>query len=189
MIQSPPHHRARLRNTVAMALLLPVAVAQAAEPGFDWNKWAAAVNENPCHWLPAEQMATLLGGTYATKNTNSRTSTACQWQTAEGTPLLSLSVNSYENAELLKGEREAQLAQIRDYGTGRFESIEAPHGVTTVILRKDRLITSVFPNSDAESASMVLQGHPILRESPEQKKVRKERLRAVTQALISRFQF
>ncbi|MBK8971299.1 MAG: hypothetical protein IPM37_08035 [Hahellaceae bacterium] len=169
--------------------LLPIAFAHAGETGFDWNKWAEAANESPCKWLPAEQMASLLGGTYPVTETNSRTGSSCQWKTAEGNPVLSMSINSSENAGLVKGEREAQLTQIQDYGTGRFEPIEAPAGVVTAIIRKDRLIVSLFPNSDAETATLVLQGHPILREGPDLKKVRKERLLSVTQAVIERFKF
>lgn len=185
----------RLLTTVRHAFrlftlsLLPFTFAHAGETGFDWNKWAEAANESPCKWLPADQMANLLGGTYPTTETNGRTGSSCQWKTPEGIPVLSLSINSAENAGLVKGEREAQLTQMRDYGTGRFEAIEAPAGVVTAIIRKDRLIVNLFPNSDAETATLVLQGHPILREGPDLKKVRKERLLKVTEAVIERFKF
>lgn len=184
---------ARFRSAPKLCLvtlcLLPLSLAHAGEQGFDWNKWAEAANESPCKWLSADQMAELLGGTYPASETNTRTASSCQWKTAEGNPILSMSINSAENAGLVKDERESQLAQIRDYGTGRFEPLNAPNQVVTAIIRKDRLIVSLFPNSDTEAATLVLQGHPILKEGPELKKARKERLLNVTQAVIERFKF
>lgn len=177
------------RWLVVLALFLPFGPLHAGESGFDWNTWANAVNESPCQWLPKDKMTTLLGGDYATKADNSRSSTSCQWKTADGVPVITLSIHSLDNAKQVNDEREAQLAQIRDHANGRFQPIESPRGVTTAILRKDRLIVSLFANSDKEAAMIRLQGHPILKETPEQKKARRERLVNVTRALIEHFKF
>lgn len=179
----------QIRRSLLMALILPMSPLYAGDRGFDWNKWANAANESPCNWLPKDKMSTLLGGEYAAKADNSRTSTSCQWRTAEGVPVITMSINNLDNAKQVNDERESQLAQIRDHANGRFESIASPRGVTTAILRKDRLIVSLFANSDKEAAMIRLQGHPILKETPDQKKARRERLVNVTRALIEHFKF
>lgn len=160
-----------------------------ANSGFSWDKWANALNEDPCKWLPAEQIAELLEGQHSMHATNTASESRCQWTSADGKPLLSIAIKSLKSAADVNNEKNSQLQQIKDYGTSRFDMVGKTTGVTTAVLRKDRLWLSIFANSEKESAYIVLSGHPIMGETPEQKKLRRERLVKVAKAIDSRFDF
>lgn len=164
-----------LALVVAAAWSGPVDAAQ-----FDWDKWAAVANQHPCGWLEEATVARILGEAATATKSLTAAATSCTWKSADGALLLSASVSSFDTAANMVGEREGQL---RDVATGRFERL-ATRGLTTAVLRNDRLIVTFFPNDDSESAVLRVQGHPVLREDKEQRAARKERLRAFTTALI-----
>lgn len=170
-------------------LALSIVTTSHAADGFNWDKWANALNEDPCQWLPAEQLTELLGGQTSKQSANTAAESRCQWTSADNKPLLSIAIKSLKSAAEVNHEKQSQLQQIKDYGAGRFSIIGDMTGVTTAVLRKDRLWLSIFANSEKESAYIVLSGHPVMGETPEQKKVRRERLIAVANAIATRFGF
>ena len=163
--------------------------SNAKELGFDWDKWAAAVNESPCKWLSEAQIKTLLGTDVVNKSHNSRDSQSCQWNSADGTLLVTLGVRSFSTPDPVLAEKNGQLNQINNYASKRFEQIPSESGVTTNIIRKDKLQVFMFPNDAKETVYMVIQGHPNVRENAEQKAARKERTKKVAQTIIENFKF
>ena len=167
---------------LAAAALLVGSLAVAA--GFDWDKWAAVANEAPCSWLDEAAAEKILGTAAVATPNVSRAASTCTWKAADGTLLLSASVSNFDKAANMVAEREEQL---RNIGSGRFERIRTS-GLTTAVLRKDRLYVTMFPNSDSEAAVLRLQGHPVLRETKEVRGQRERRLRAFAAAVIEKYE-
>jgi hypothetical protein len=168
------------RGVVGAVSLLACSLALA--DGFDWNKWSAIANEHPCTWLDAAAIEKIVGQGAVASRSDSASASRCTWKAPDGALLLSASVSTVDSAANMVGEREGQL---RDIATGRFERL-ATSGVTTAVLRKDRLYVTVFPNSDAETAVLRIQGHPVLREDQQEREKRNQRLRAFTAAVIEK---
>lgn len=157
--------------------------------GFNWDKWAAALNDDPCNWIPAEKITNLYGAGAEKESTTTRQASTCKWRNSEGKPVLTLSIHTWATAKEVNHERDGQIAQLKSPGTTPFTEISSPHKVTTNILRKDRLLVYVFANNDKETAFVTINGHRVLNETPELKKLRKERLNTVTQFFLEKYQF
>jgi hypothetical protein len=182
----------RLSTIIVTTLLFIVAKpAWAEEPvaGFNWDNWAQALNESPCNWFSAEQWQPLLSQQYQMSSSNSRDATSCKFTDSSQKPLLTISIRSLPSASAVNAERDGMLAQIRQYGSGRFEQITTPEQAVSVILRKDKLQLFVFANNNNETAFILLSGHPVRGDSDEQKALRKARLLQVAEAVVSKFQF
>lgn len=176
-------------STVFSLMFVGLSGTAWAQGKFDWDKWANALNENPCHWFSVQEQAKLIAQGAVAEAKNSRDATICTWRTAGSVLLLTISVVSMESAEAVNHGRNEQLNQIKNYGTKRFEEIPSPGGITTAIIRKDRQIVSIFANSAKEAAFIRISGHPVLNESPDKKTERKQRLRLVATEVINKFGF
>ena len=158
-------------------------------PGFNWDKWSAALNDDPCNWVPAEKITALYGAGAKKEGTTTRQASTCKWRDSEGKPVLTLTVHTWTTAKDVNHERDGQIAQLKSQGTTPFTEISSPHKVTTNILRQDRLLVYIFANDDKETAFVTINGHRVLNEKPELKKTRGERLNAVTQFFLEKYQF
>lgn len=170
-----------------LALLTPSVFSDSS--GFNWDKWAAALNDDPCNWIPAEDIVQWYGPNMKKESSTTRKASTCKWQNAEGKPVLSLTVNTWASAKDVNHERDGQINQIQNQSPTPFSAIPSAHKVTTNILRKDRLIVYIFANDDKETAFVTINGHRTLNEKPELKKVRKERLDAVTRFFLEKYKF
>lgn len=160
---------------------------QASAPtsgGFDWNKWAAVVNENPCGWLTPAVMSKL-GVSTAGQREVTRMQTRCVWRASDGGLLLSASVMTWESAANLAAERESQKKLARDMAT--FQAVAGSRGTVTAVHRLDRGQLTIFPNSNDETAAIVISGHPVRGESEEIRTQRLERAEAFATALIATY--
>ena len=162
---------------------------EATPPGFNWDNWADAVNTNPCRWFSQMQLAELLGEGVQSKANEAATSSSCQFTAADGGLLLTASVRSLSSSSDVQHELSAQKTQIEQYGTQRFAYVTTANHAVTAIIRNDKLWLNVFANSDNESVMIHLNGHPVLRQSPEQKAERKARLLKFADAVFTRFSF
>ncbi len=182
----------RLSAIIVTTLLFIVArPAWAEEPvaGFNWDNWAQALNESPCNWFSTDQWQPLLSQPHQMTSSTSRDVTSCKFTDSSQSPLLTISIRSLPSAGAVNAERDGMLAQIRQYGSGRFEQIATPEQAVSAILRKDKLQLFVFANNDNETAFILLSGHPVRGDSEEQKALRKARLISVAEAVFNQFQF
>lgn len=168
-----------------LSLLTPLAFSGGS--GFDWDKWAAALNDDPCNWIPTENIAKWYGPNMEKESSTTRKASTCKWRNAEGKPVLSLTINTWPSAKEVNHERDGQISQIKNQNPTPFSEISSTHKVTTNILRKDRLIVYIFANDDKETAFVTINGHRTLNEKPELKKQRKERLDAVTRFFLEKY--
>ncbi|MBU2115661.1 MAG: hypothetical protein KKE94_18015 [Gammaproteobacteria bacterium] len=176
----------------ALLLSLESFQVKAEEPvssGFNWEKWAQALNDSPCNWFDNAKWQQLLASEFQASKSNSRDATSCKLVTREQTLLLTASIRSLPDATAVNAERDGMLSQIRQYGNVHFEQIPTANQAVTAILRKDRLQLFVFANDNNETAFILLSGHPIRNESTEQKAQRKSRLINVAEAIFSQFKF
>ncbi|MEO3878088.1 hypothetical protein [Rheinheimera fenheensis] len=176
----------------ALCLGLHTTLAQAEEPvssGFIWDKWAQALNDSPCDWFDKPTWQQLLTTEYNASKTTSREATSCKFVSSDQTLLMTASIRSLADATAVNAERDGMLSQISQYGSGRFEQIPSGNNAVTAILRKDKLQLFVFANDNNEAAFILLSGHPVRNETPEQKALRKARLIKVAQAVFAQFQF
>ena len=159
--------------------------AAAPSKNFDWDKWAALANEDPCKWLDPETLDRIIGAEAVSTYTFSKTAISCAWRSADGEKLLfTASIYIWDSARNVAHEREGQL---KDISTGFFEQLPTPGGVVTAVMRKDRLGVSIFANSDSETVMLFLNGHPMLREDAAEREQRNTRLRAFSSALIEQY--
>ncbi len=182
----------RLSAIIVTTLLFIVAKpAWAEEPvtGFNWDNWAQALNASPCNWFDDAKWRQLLASEFQASKSNSREATSCKLVTHDQALLLTASIRSLPNASAVNAERDGMLAQIRQYGSGRFEQIATPAQAVSAILRKDKLQLFIFANNDNETAFILLHGYPVRGDSNEQKAQRKARLLQVADAVVSKFQF
>ena len=176
---------------ISFALLGVSTYTTAKEPvsGFNWDNWAQALNDSPCNWFSAEQWQQLLETDYQAQASNSKDATRCKFTNSAQAPLLTISIRSMANAAAVNAERDGMLAQINQYGSGRFEQLATTQQAVTAILRKDKLQLFIFANNDNETAFILLSGHPVRTEDSGQKTQRKARLLKVAEAVFNQFQF
>ncbi|MBY9065326.1 DUF3558 family protein [Hyphomonas sp. WL0036] len=179
----------------AEAPATPEAAPAATEPGqpatpvtatgsFDWDKWASVVNENPCSWLSAEDLAAL--GLPATGDAaTTATETSCVWKDADGAQLFSANVVTWDSAENLAGERAEQVKLAAEMGG--FIQVGDGSGTVTAIYRKSRGSLVIFPNSDDESAAITLNAKKTARDDEAAKAAKDERALAFTTKLIETY--
>lgn len=187
-IMSPTVKRHTIIGLLLVMVFLPFS-AFSASSGFDWNKWAAALNDDPCNWIPAEQIVQWYGSGLKKESTNTAKAGSCQWRNAEGKPELSLTVHSWASAKEVNHERDGQISQMKNQSPTPFSEIPSDHKVTVNILRKDRLIVYIFANNDKETAFITINGHRVLNEKPELKKLRRERLDMAARFFLEKYQF
>lgn len=168
------------------ALTLALAAFPAAAAGFDWDTWSKVVNENPCTWLDAATLAGVLGPTKPGVAKTTKTETSCEWRDEAGALLFTASVHTWDSAVNLAGERAGQVKEASSGGK-RFRFVGGRDGVVTAVLRTDRVKLMLFPNSDKETAVIVLSGHPVLRESRDVLKARNQRAEKFAAALSAKF--
>lgn len=178
---------ATLTMFIWQALATPLAVGEGS--GFNWDKWAAALNDDPCNWIPQEEIARLYGAGVKKESSITRKDSTCKWQDTQGKPVLSLSVHTWESAKEVNHERDAQISQVKNQNPTPFSEIPSIHKVTTNVLRKDRLTVYIFANADKETAFVTINGHRTLNEKPEMKKLRRERLDAATRFFLEKYKF
>lgn len=183
--------RAILISTAISTALLCTVPLQAEEPvsGFNWDNWAQALNESPCNWFNDQQWQQLIGADHHAKASTSAAATSCKFSNSAQTPLLTISIRSLPNAAAVNAERDAMLQQINQYGSGRFEQLPTNQQAVTAVLRKDKQQLFIFANNNNESAFILLNGHPVRTDSPEQKAQRKARLLQLAEAIFNRFSF
>ena len=162
---------------------------EAVSSGFNWNNWANAVNTNPCRWFTETELVELLGSGVQSKATESASSSSCQFTAADGTLLLTAAVRSMPSSSDVQHEFTAQKTQIEQYGAKRFAYVATANNAVTAIMRNDRLWLSIFANSADETVMLHFSGHPVMRQSPEQKAERKARLLKFTEAVFAKFSF
>lgn len=176
--------------STATALLYATSLqAKQPESGFNWDKWAQALNEPPCNWFNEEQWQQLLGTDRHAEASTSITATSCKFKNSAQTPVVTISIRSLQNAAAVIAERDGMLQQISQYGSGRFEQLQTTQQAVTAILRKDKQQLFIFANNDNETAFILLSGHPVRTENPEQKAQRKTRLLQLAEAIFNRFNF
>ncbi|ABI76657.1 putative lipoprotein [Hyphomonas neptunium ATCC 15444] len=162
----------------------PAAPVTAATTGFDWNKWAAIVNENPCNWLPAEDLADLgITGTGVLETTP--TQTRCLWKDSDGGQLFSAGIQTWDSAANLAAERQSQTRLAADMDG--FNRVGEGAGTVTAIYRSSRGNLVIFPNSDDETAAIVLSAQKTMRDDEVAKTVKDERASAFAGKLISSY--
>lgn len=176
--------RSTARSIIAVTLAL--ASAPAAAAGFDWDTWSKVVNEDPCTWLDAATLAEVLGPTKPGTPRTTKTETSCEWRDESGALVFTAAVLTWDKAVNLAGEREAQVKEASSGGK-RFRFVGGRDGVVTAVLRTDRVKLMLFPNSDQETAVIVLSGHPVLRESRDVLKARNQRAEKFAGALSAKF--
>ncbi len=174
----------------------PDAAPAAAEPGeaaapvtspagnFDWDKWAAVVNENPCNWLPAEELAAIGITATGTLETTS-TETRCLWTDAGGAQIFSAGVQTWDSAANLAGERAEQIKLAGEMGG--FSLIGEPTGSVTAIYRRDRGRLSIFPNADEETAMILINAQKTMRDDDTAKASKDERAKAFALKLMETY--
>ena len=174
----------------------PEAAPAAAEPGetaapvaapggnFDWDKWAAVVNENPCNWLPAEELAAL-GITATGTQETTATETRCLWTDANGAQIFSAGVQTWDSAANLAAERAEQVKLAGEMGG--FRLVGETTGPVTAIYRASRGSLVIFPNSDGETAAVVLNAQKTMRDDDAAKASKDERAKAFALKLMETY--
>lgn len=177
------------------APVTPEAAPAAAEPGepaapvtapgsFDWDKWAAVVNEDPCAWLPAGELAAL-GIPGAGSLEVSATESRCLWTGADGAQIFSAGVQTWDSAANLTAERAEQVKLAGEMGG--FSLIGDSAGTVTAVYRRDRGRLSIFPNADDETAMIVLNAQKTMRDDDAAKASKDERAKAFALKLIEAY--
>ncbi|MEH6409317.1 MAG: DUF3558 family protein [Hyphomonas sp.] len=175
------------------APLTPEAASAATEPGepaapvtapaadFDWDKWAGVVNENPCTWLTADDLAGL-GITGTGELENSANGARCLWKDVDGAQLFSAGIQTWDSAANLAGERQSQIGLVAEMGG--FSRIGEGTGTVTAIYRARRGSLVIFPNSDDETVAIVLNAHKTMHDDAAIKAAKDERATAFARKLI-----
>lgn len=173
----------------------PEAAPAAAEPGepaapvatssgFNWDKWAAAANADPCAWLPAEELAALgIPGAGTLETTASET--RCIWTDADGTQIFSAGIQTWDSAANLAAERAEQTKLASEMGG--FTLIGDSAGTVTAVYRRDRGRLSIFPNADGETAMILLNAQKTMRDDEAAKASKDERAKAFAEKLIETY--
>jgi hypothetical protein len=174
----------------------PEAAPAAAEPGetaapvtapagsFDWDKWAAVVNENPCNWLPAEELSALGIPGAGTQETTA-TETRCLWTDADGAQIFSAGVQTWDSAANLAAERAEQIKLAGEMGG--FSLVGETNGTVTAVYRRDRGRLSVFPNADNETAMILINAQKTMRDDEAAKASKDERAKAFALKLMETY--
>ena len=183
-----------LRTLPLLALLVGAAACGGSEPAapiipaasgsFDWDKWAAVVNEYPCGWLSADDLAALRITGPGTPETTA-TETRCLWTDAEGALVFSAGVTTWDSAANLAGERAEQVRLAGEMGS--FSHIEGSAGTVTAIYRRDRARLSIFPNADSETAMILINAQKTMRDDDAAKAAKDERAKAYATKLIAAY--
>lgn len=172
----------------------PEAAPAVAEPGeaaapvttgnFDWDKWAAVVNENPCNWLGAGDLAALGIPETGTLETTA-TETRCVWKDAGGAQVFSAGVQTWDSAANLTGERAEQgkLAGEMD----SFRLVGNSDGTVTAVYRRDRGRLSIFPNADNETVMILINAQKTMRDEDAAKAAKDERAQAFALKLLETY--
>ena len=177
------------------APVTPEAAPAAAEPGepaapvatpsgFDWDKWAAAVNSDPCTWLPAEDLAAIgIPGTGTLETTAAES--RCIWTDADGTQVFSAGIQTWDSAANLAAERAEQIKLAGEMGG--FTLIGTSAGTVTAVYRRDRGRLSIFPNADDETAMILLNAQKTMRDDDAAKTSKDDRAKAFAEKLIETY--
>lgn len=173
-------------RTALLAATSLLLASPAAAAGFNWDAWAKAVNEDPCAWLDEATLKDVLGPTKPGTPKVTKTQTTCTWVNEQGGLVFSASVHTWDSAVNLVGERKNQVKEASSGGK-RFRFVGGHDGVVTAVLRTDRVTLMLFPNSDTESAVIVLSGHPVRGESLDVLKARNVRAEKFAAALSAKF--
>lgn len=168
-------------------LVLGVGLLGATLASADAARWSRLVGQDPCGWFDAAQVDKLLGGGTRAAPFANAAETGCRWTTSSGNPVLTVAILKWDSAANLVAERDGLLQQIRDYRGNRFEQMPAPGGVARIVVRNDRGRVTLFPRSNRESTGISINPHLVLRETPAEKEVRRERARAYTRELVKHF--
>ncbi|PKP80721.1 MAG: hypothetical protein CVT79_13975 [Alphaproteobacteria bacterium HGW-Alphaproteobacteria-18] len=162
----------------------PAAPVTAPAAGFDWDKWAAVVNENPCSWLTPGDLAALdLPG--AGELENSASGARCLWKDSDGAQLFSAGIQTWDSAANLVGERQSQIGLVADMDG--FSRIGEGTGTVTAIYRASRGSLVIFPNADDETAAIVLSAQKTMRDDEATKAAKDERAAAFARKLIETY--
>lgn len=157
------------------------APAPAASASFDWDKWAEVVNTDACGWLPDDFMASIgVDGPGETERSSS--GSRCLWKSPDGAPLFSAGVHAFDSAVNLAGDRREAIRLAGEMPA--FTFIGNLGGTVTSIYRSDRGQLSMYPNSDDESVLIVISAHHTMQDTPEEKQVKNDRVRAYTHKLL-----
>jgi hypothetical protein len=159
----------------------PAAPVTAPAAGFDWDKWAGVVNENPCNWLTPDDLAAL-GITGSGELENSASGARCLWKDSDGAQLFSAGVQTWESAANLAGERQSQIGLAADLDG--FNRIGESAGSVTAIYRASRGSLVIFPNADDETTAIVLNAQKTIRDGEAAKSAKDERTTAFARKLI-----
>ena len=164
------------------------AETHSAAGNFDWDKWAAVVNENPCNWFTADELAELglpAEGEYML--TSKSKESICRWKTPDGAILLSASIFPVPGGSVnLVGQREDAIREIRK-NSGFFEQVGSGDGTVLAILRKDRPSVGIIPNSDDEAVTIQINGMWFVTDTAEINAEKRARVKAFTMALIDKY--
>jgi hypothetical protein len=159
----------------------PAAPVTAPAAGFDWNKWAGVVNENPCNWLTPDDLAAL-GIPGAGELESSASGERCLWKDSDGAQLFSAGIQTWDSAANLAGERQSQIGLAA--GMDGFNRIGESAGTVTAIYRASRGSLVIFPNADDETAAIVLNAEKTMRDGEAAKTAKDERATAFARKLI-----
>ena len=162
---------------VASADPAPAAVAG----GFQWQRWAAVVDQDPCGWLSADDLAALgITGTGVRETTANET--RCQWQDAQGRPIFSVGVQTWDSAANLIAERAEQLGLADD--RGGFIRVGASAGTVSAVYRRNRGRLSIFPNAADQTSMILINAQKTLRDDPPTAAAKDARAQAYAVRLI-----
>lgn len=187
-----PHRTLIIAALVHLAAGLAGIVAEgqpivATVPGFDWNRWAAVVHEDPCGWLDGAALTRVFGTEVPQAVERSRGQVSCVWRTPDNTTLLRASVIIWDTAANLARKRREQIGQVEEGVHQVFQQVEAPGGVVTAMLRRDHSRLSLLPNSDDERASIAISSPVLPREDAPSRAAGRDRVMAFGRALIDRY--
>ena len=155
------------------------------DDNFDWDKWAAVANENPCNWLTQEELASV-GISTPGQYEFSSSGTRCIWSTPDGGRLFSAGIVVWPGgAENLIGERKAQILETQKGSL--FEKIGSGTGSVVAIHRRDRMNVSVFPNSGRETVMIHINGIPVRNDPDDVKEAKRARLVGYTELLLNKY--
>lgn len=162
--------------------------ASPATGRFDWDKWAAVVNENPCDWFTADELAALglpAEGEYML--TSKSKESICSWKAPDGSALLSASIYPVPGGPVnLIGQRQEAVRDIRE-NSGFFEQVGSGDGTVLAILRKDRPMVGILPYSDDESVTIQINGMWFVTDTTELKAEKRARVKTFTEALLKKY--
>ncbi len=159
----------------------PAVPVTAPAGDFDRDRWAGVVNGNPCTWLTPEDLAAF-GITGTGELENSASGARCLWKDADGAQLFTAGVQTWNSAANLVGERQSQIGLAADMDG--FSLIGESAGTATAIYRASRGSLVIFPNSDDESAAIVLNAQKTMRDDEAAKAAKDERAAAYARKLL-----